>query len=346
MIERFIQNSLTLKRWRRFKSHKLSMVSLIIFLLLIVFCLTSEIWANNKPLVLSYKGELYFPVFQYYHPSQFGLEGLQLDYKELEKERFFDWSLWPFIKWSPNESNLSVSSYPSPPSQENFFGTDDRGRDIFSRLIYGFRYSLGFSFAAWFFSYLMGIFLGAFMGFVGGKIDLLGQRLVEVLESLPVLMILITLVAIFGASFSLIVFISVLFGWLGISFYIRAEFLRLRKREFVEAARALGAGPFSIAFRQILPNAISPIVTFSPFALAGGISALTVLDYLGYGLPPPTPSWGELLRQAQSNVTTAWWLAFFPSAFLIFSVLILNLIGEGVRDSFDSRTVSTNSMKE
>ena len=340
MVERFIKNSLTLKRWRRFKGRKLAMVSLLTFLAILFISLTSEMWANSKPIIVSYKNSIYVPIYNYYHPSVFGQKhAAKTDYRKLEEENVFDWSLWPIVRWDPFESNIKVFQFPSPPTADNLLGTDDRGRDVLSRLIYGFRYSMGFSFLVWLFSYILGIFLGSFMGLLGGKVDLFGQRLLEVFESLPVLMLLITLVATFGSSFSLLVILSVVFGWMGISFYMRAEFLRLRKREFVEAARALGLSRFKIAVRHILPNALGPVLTFSPFAIASGISSLAVLDYLGFGLPPPTPSWGELLEQAKNNITIAWWLAFFPSLFLIFSVLILNLIGEGVRDSFDSKQV-------
>jgi microcin C transport system permease protein len=175
------------------------------------------------------------------------------------------------------------------------------------------------------------------MGYKGGWVDLLGQRLVEVIESVPGLPLLILLVAIFGSSLTLLVFFSVFLGWMMISIYMRAEFLKLRQREFVESARALGAPWYRVIFRHILPNALSPIVTFSPFAISGGIASLAVLDFLGFGLPPPTPSWGELLNQAQKYFTVAWWLAVYPSLALFISVATLNLIGEGVRDAFDPR---------
>jgi microcin C transport system permease protein len=230
-----------------------------------------------------------------------------------------------------------VEQFPSPPSQDNWFGTDDRGRDVAARLIYGFRYSMGFAISVWILSYIIGIFAGAIMGYVGGKTDLIGQRVVEVFESMPVLLLLITLVSIFTAGISVLVIFTSIFGWMLISQYVRGEFLRLRRREFVEAAQAMGASNFRVIFKHILPNSLGPVLTFSPFTIASLISYLAILDYLGFGLQPPTPSWGELLQQAYSNFTIAWWLAVFPSMILFMTLVVLNLIGEGVRDAFDPR---------
>ena len=337
MIERWLKNDLTLKRYRRFKSLKRSVISVWIFGFLLLLSVTAEFWANSKPLFLKYKGGYYAPVLKTYHPSAFGIEDQMItNYREL-KLAGGDFAIWPPVSWDPYESNTTVDTYPAPPSKDNLFGTDDRGRDVLSRLIYGFRYSIGFAVLVWFFAYLTGIFAGAVMGYVGGRTDLVGQRAVEVFESMPYLLMLITLVSIFGASLWLLVVFSVIFGWMSISIYLRAEFLKLRKREFVEAAKAQGEGRLRIIFRHILPNALGPIITFSPFMIAGEIYALAALDYLGMGLPPPTPSWGELLQQAQNYFTIAWWLAVFPSMAMVLTLTVLNLIGEGVRDAFDPR---------
>lgn len=340
MIEKyFIKNELTKKRWRRFKNQRVSLVALWIFFVFIFISLTAEFWSNEKPIVFSYQGNIYWTVHWDYHPSEFGEEGFVTNYKKIYNEKKMDWAVWPPVTWSPFETNKNLSDYPSPPSRENLFGTDDRGRDILSRLIYGFRYSISYALAVWFLSYLIGTLLGALMGFLGGTVDIVGQRIVEIFETIPVLLILMTLVSIFGANFSVLVLVSVVFGWMMISVYMRAEFLKLRKREFVEAARALGVSRWGIILKQIMPNALGPLVTFSPFTIAGAISSLAILDYLGFGFPPPTPSWGELLSQAQKNFTIAWWLAVFPSIFLFISVLVLALIGQGVRDAFDPRKV-------
>jgi len=337
MIERLIKNDLTLKRYRRFKAVKRSVLSVWIFILLLFLSLTAEFWANSRPIFLKFQGHLYIPAVRTYHPSVFGIEdAFVTNYRKLDLGSD-DWVLWPPIKWDPYENNAQVETYPAPPSSDNYFGTDDRGRDVLSRLIYGFRYSIGFALLVWAFSYIVGVVLGALMGYAGGATDLLGQRAVEVFESMPILLVLITLVSIFGANLWMLVLFSVVFGWMMISTYIRAEFLKLRKREFVDAARAQGVSQWRIIMRHILPNALGPILTFSPFMIAGSIYSLAALDYLGLGLPPPTPSWGELLQQAQNYFTIAWWLAVFPSAAMVLTLTVLNLIGEGVRDAFDPR---------
>ncbi|MAV91550.1 MAG: peptide ABC transporter permease [Bdellovibrionaceae bacterium] len=337
MIERWIKNDLTLKRLRRFKSIRRARISVWVFLFLIFLSATAEFWANNKPIVMTHKGSIYFPVVKTYHPSVFGLSGFVTNYRSEAFHGEDTWALWPLVRWNPLESNKSLESYPAPPSEVNWLGTDDRGRDVLSRLIYGFRYSIGFAVLVWFFSYLMGVILGGGMGFFGGKLDLFGQRVVEIFESLPSLLMLLTLIAMLGASMSLLVAFSVLLGWMRISAYMRAEFLKLRRRDFVDASRALGVKTPRILFRHVLPNAMSPIITFSPVEIAGGIYTLAILDYLGLGLPPPTPSWGELLQQAQNYFSIAWWLAVFPSLAIIISLTSLTFIGEGVREAFDPR---------
>ena len=337
MIEKLIKNPLTLKRWRIFKSRKTSWISLWLFLFFLVISLTAEFWSNSKPLILHYQGALYFPIFKKYSPDTFSLKDQYVvNYRELNLKDG-DWTVWPLIKWDPLESNLTVKKFPSPPSSSNWLGTDDRGRDVLSRLLYGYRYSIGFALCAWILSYIIGSFLGALMGYFGGKIDIIGQRLVEIIDALPFLIILITLTTVIGRSFIFMVLIISFFSWVGISLYMRAEFLRLRKRPFVEASRSLGRSHWNLILKHIFPNALNPIITFSPFALAGFISVLAVLDYLGFGLMPPTPSWGELFSQAEKHVTTAWWLALFPSLALFSALLSLTFIGNGMRDAFDPK---------
>lgn len=333
----FIKNDLALKRWQRFQRNRRAVWSCWAFIFFLFISATAELWSNSKPVVLSFGGGIYFPVVKTYHPSVFGQNGFVTDYRQLKSDSRYSWSVWPPIQWDPLESNNSVNDFPSPPSRENLLGTDDRGRDVLSRLIYGFRYSIGFALLVWIFSFATGILVGAIMGFSGGRVDLIGQRIVEVFESMPVLLLLITLVSIFNPSMTLLVFLTTAFSWMMISIYMRAEFLKLRKREFVEAAHALGVQKGTIIFKHILPNALSPILTFSAFTIAANISYLAILDYLGFGLTPPTPSWGELLQQAQKNFTTAWWLAVFSSLALFATLVSLNLIGEGIRDAFDPR---------
>lgn len=337
MLEKLISNPLTLKRYRNFKKIRRASVSTWILIVLIFISITANFWANSKPIVLKYQGAYYFPVLRQYHPEIFKQDdSMVTNYRTLQMGAG-NWSLWPLIKWDPFESNMNMESYPSAPTKDNWFGTDDRGRDVLSRLIYGFRYSIVFAMLVWLTSYVLGVSLGALMGYFGGKADIWGQRVVEVFESVPTLLLLITLISIFGASLWLLILFSTIFGWMMISIYMRAEFLRLRRREFVDSARAMGASEARVIFKHILPNALSPVITFSSFTIAGGISALAALDYLGFGLPAPTPSWGELLNQAQRNFTVAWWLAVFPSLALFLSLVVLNLIGEGVREAFDPR---------
>jgi len=340
MIEKYlIHNTETLKRWRRLKSNRKSVIAGWFLLFFIFLSVTAEFWANNKPIIMSYQGKWHLPFLVRYSPSDLNLQtNLHVvDYKSLDLSKP-NRALWPLVKWDPYESNTEVDHYPSPPSMDNWLGTDDRGRDILSRLIYGFRYSIGFALMVWLLSYILGTFLGAVMGFAGGWLDLTGQRCVEILETVPFLLLLITLVDLVGGApfWMLVVFMACL-RWINISYYIRAEFLKLRKREFVDICRAQGMKPVRIMFKHILPNSLNPILTFSPFALAMAISFLAILDYLGFGLMPPTPSWGELLLQAEKHFTVAWWLALFPSLALFMTLVMLTFIGDGVRNAFDPR---------
>lgn len=337
MIERWVKNELTLKRIRRFQSIKRAVWSSWLIVFLLFLSVTAEIWANNKPLIMKYNGSIYAPVLKDYYPTEFGQEGFITNYRILNLTENGNWAVWPMVRWNPYESNEALGTYPAPPTKDNWMGVDDRGRDVLARLIYGFRYSMGFSVAVWFFSFLVGTIAGAIMGYWGGRMDMFGQRVVEVFDSLPFLLMLLTLIAFLGATMWLLVAFSVFLGWMRISTYMRAEFLKLRKRDFVEAAKAQGVGTWRILFKHILPNGLSPLITFSPAEIAGYIYTLAILDYLGMGLPPPTPSWGELLQQAQNYFTLAWWLAVYPSAAIIISLTALTFIGEGIREAYDPR---------
>lgn len=339
MIERLIKNDEGLKKWRRFKSRKLAVASVWIILISCFISFTAEFWANSKPLYLRYNNQTFFPVFVNYHPSEFGQEeAVVMDYRSLElNEERGDSAIWPLIHWNPYESNKEVASYPSEPTAENLMGTDDRGRDIFVRLMYGLRYSVIFAVLVWVITFVAGTILGGIMGYFGGRTDFWGQRIVEILSTVPQFFLLIIIISIFKPTLLLLVVISSVFGWISISYYIRGEYLKNRKKEFVEAARALGAGHVRIFFKHLLPNSFSPIITFSPFVIAGNIVSLASLDYLGFGLTPPTPSWGELLNQAQKHFTIGWWLAVYPSLALFLTLTMLSLIGEGVRDAMDPK---------
>ncbi len=340
MIGKMLKDPLSQKRWKVFKSRKTSWIALWFFFFILFLSVTAELWSNSKPLILSHQGSLYFPALKRYSPKEFGIENQYVtNYRRLKLSET-DWAIWPLVPWDPYESNLEVDHFPSPPSSTNWMGTDDRGRDVLARLLYGYRYSIMFSICIWFFSYIIGSLLGGLMGYFGGFIDIIGQRFVEIIESLPILVVLITLSTVLGRSFSFLVTFFSLIGWVGISLYMRAEFLRLRKMSFVEASRAMGRTNWGIIVHHIFPNALNPIITFSPFVLASSISYLATLDYLGFGLVPPTPSWGELLSQAEKHFTVAWWLALFPSLALLSTLLSLTLIGNGARDAFDPKELS------
>ncbi|MBD65236.1 MAG: peptide ABC transporter permease [Halobacteriovoraceae bacterium] len=335
MIEKRIKNEETLKKYKAFKNHKAGYASVWLIAILCFFSFTAEFWANSKPIYLSYKGESYFPIFKDYSVKEFGItDSLAIDYRNLELSQD-DSILWPIVEWDPYESNKEVDEYPAPPSASNLMGTDDRGRDVFARLLYGLRYSIAYAVCVWILTFIIGTLVGGFQGFYGGWIDLFGQRLTEILSTVPYLFLLIILIAVFEPSLTLLIVITSALGWISISMYMRAEFLKNRKREYVEAARSIGASNTRIFLRHILPNSLAPIITFSPFVIAGGISSLAALDYLGFGLTPPTPSWGELLAQAQKNFTIGWWLAFYPSIALFAVLTMFNFIGEAVRDAMD-----------
>jgi len=339
MIEKLIRNDDSLKKWKRFKSNKLSMISCWLIGLACFLSFSAEFWANSRPILLKFNNSYYFPTFKDYHPSTFGDEkNLITNYRELElNSDNGDLIIWPIIQWDPYESNKQVDNYPSEPTSANWMGTDDRGRDILTRLLYGLRYSISFAFLVWLLTFFVGTLLGGMMGYFGGRTDFWGQRIVEVLSTVPQFFLLIIIISIFKPTLILLVFLSSIFGWISISYYVRGEYLKNRKKEFVEAARALGAGHGRIFFKHLLPNSLSPIITFSPFVIAGNITALASLDYLGFGLTPPTPSWGELLNQAQKHFTEGWWLAIYPSLALFLTLTMLSLIGEGVRDAMDPK---------
>lgn len=336
MIEnKIIKNELSIKRYRIFKKNKTAVFSTFVFIICVLATLLSPFIANNRPLILKYNQQYYFPIAKDYSAEEFGIsDRLDIDYRSLVM-RPGDFSLWPIVQWDPYESNGKVESYPAPPSQSNFMGTDDRGRDVFTRLLYGFKYSIFYAFSVWFISLVIGTFLGGTMGYYGGKIDFVGQRVVEIMSTIPVFFLLIILISIFSPSLTMLVAITCLFSWIGISYYVRGEFLKNRNREFVEAARSLGASNFKIIFKHILPNSLTPIITLAPFTIAAEIVGLASLDYLGFGLQVPTPSWGELLSEAHKNYTIAWWLALYPSLALFVVLTLLNFIGMGVRDAMD-----------
>ncbi len=326
---------------RAFKNHKVAYWSLWFLISMIVFSTFSEFIANSKPLFMTVEGKAYFPVLQNITPVDLGISTgeFTVDFRKFSEEHaergFF---IWPLIRFDPNESDRSLSRYPSAPDKNHWLGTDDRGRDVLVRLIYGLRNSLLFAISVWILSYMIGIMAGAVQGYYGGKIDFAFQRFIEIFNGIPYLFLLIILVSMLKPGMWLLILINVVFGWIGISYYVRVEFLRLRKLEFTEAARALGVGKWSLFLKHYLPNSLTPVITFSPFALTSSITALAGLDYLGFGLAPPSASWGELLNQAMKHFDHAWWLAVFPSLALASTLMVLNFVGEGLRQALDPRS--------
>lgn len=325
------------RRWKQFKSQKRAVISLALLIIISFFSFTSELWSNSCPLAMKIQDRWYFPVLKDYSPSEFGLtDEVVMDYHDYQPPAGSK-VYWPLNHWGPFETNKTVDSYPSPPTKRNVFGTDDRGRDIFARLLYGYRYSIGYAATVWLLTTFLSIALGGMMGYFGGWVDMIGQRTVEVLSTIPFLFLIIILVSIFEPSMTMLIILTSIFSWIGLSYYVRGEFLKNRKYEYVEAARSVGAGHMRLIFRHILPNSLTPVITFSPFIIASHILGLASLDYLGFGLRAPTPSWGELLNQAEKNFTVAWWLAVYPSVALLLTLVLLALIGDGVRTAFDPK---------
>ncbi len=335
------KNPIVERRWRNFKANRRGWYSLWIFLALFVLSLCAEFLANDKPLLLSYKGGLYYPVFAAYPETTFGGEfPTEADYRdpfvrELVEEN--GWMLWPPIRFSYDTINWDLDRpSPSPPTSINILGTDDQGRDVAARLIYGFRISVLFGLALTFASSVAGVAAGAVQGFYGGRIDIFGQRFIEIWQGLPVLFLLIILSSFVQPNFWWLLGIMLLFSWMSLVDVVRAEFLRGRNLEYVRAAKALGAGNLKIMYRHVLPNAMISTITFMPFILNGSITTLTSLDFLGFGLPPGSPSLGELLAQGKANLHAPW---IGISAFLVLSLMLslLVFIGEAARDAFDPR---------
>ena len=329
--------------WGKFSTNKRNKYSLLIFIFFFVLSLFAEILSNDKPIVLSIDDKLYFPIFISYTDKQFGgFFDTEADYKDefitsRLKEKS-NWAIFPLNPHSYDSINISQSApNPASPSVHNYLGTDDRGRDVLARLIYGFRLSVLFAFALTAIGIIIGIFFGAIQGYFAGRVDLYMQRFIEIWSSMPELYILIIFSSLFEPSISLLIILLSLFGWMGLSDYVRAEFLKGRNMEYVVAARTLGLSNTKIILKHILPNSMVSVITFLPFRISGAILVLTSLDFLGLGVPPDTPSLGELLAQGKENIE-AWWLSLTTFLVLVGTLLLLIFIGEGIRESLDSRS--------
>ncbi len=337
-----VQLSPARRAWRRFRQHRLGFVSLVLFVVLFVMSLGAEFISNDKPLVVRYQNQWYFPVVQTLPETVFGGDfETPTDYLDpFILEQFKQGGNWAWR--APNPYHHSTLDYfapepnPAPPSSRNWLGTDDRGRDVLARLLYGFRVSVLFALALTFIGVLLGVITGAIQGFFVGKTDLLFQRFIEIWGAMPELYLLIIFSAVFDPSVSLLLILLSLFGWMGLSDYVRAEFLRNRQLDYVKAARALGLGHGAIIWRHVLPNSMTPVVTFLPFRMSGAILALTSLDFLGLGVPPGTPSLGELLAQGKNNID-AWWISLSTFTVLVVTLLLLTFMGDALRDALDPR---------
>lgn len=328
--------------WRRFRRNRRGYYGLWVFLTLFGLSLFAEVLSNDTPLLVKYQGSYYVPVLVTYPETTFGGDfETETDYLDPYVRRQItagaNWAIYP-----PNPYHFDTINYytdrpnPAPPSDENWLGTDDRGRDVLARLIYGFRLSVLFALALTAIGMVVGVVAGALQGYLGGRFDLIAQRLIEVWGSMPELYLLIIFSSIFSPSILLLLVLLSLFGWMGLSDYVRAEFLRGRNMDYVEAARALGQRNRRIMWRHLMPNAMTPVITFLPFRVSAAILALTSLDFLGLGVPPTTPSLGELLAQGKENIE-AWWLSITTFVVLVGILVLLIFIGEALREALDTR---------
>ena len=330
------------RAWLRFRANRRGYWSLWIFALVFGVSLAAEVLSNDRPIVARYEGQLYWPLWRQYPETTFGGDfRTATDYLDpFIRERLSqdgNWALYP-----PNPYRFDTINYfapspnPAPPSRQNLLGTDDQGRDVLARLLYGFRISVLFGMALTAVGMLFGIAAGALQGYFGGRVDLALQRLTEIWGSIPELYLLLILASIFEPSIWILLAILSLFSWMGLSDYVRAEFLRNRQLEYVTAARALGLSSLQVIRRHVLPNSLTPVIAFLPFRMSAAIVALTSLDFLGLGVPPSTPSLGELLAQGKANLD-AWWISLCTFGVLVGTLMLLIFIGEALRDALDTR---------
>lgn len=331
------------RRWALFKANRRAWWSLWLFLAVFGLSLVAEFIANEKPLLIRYDNQFYLPLLQDYPETDFGGDlPIPADYRDSHLQDMIQengWMLWPVIRFSHATINYNLTRpTPAPPSTENWLGTDDQGRDVLARVIYSLRLSIAFALVLTLGSSLIGVAVGALQGYFGGRLDLWGQRFIEIWSGLPTLFVLIILSSMITPGFWWLLLILLLFSWTALVDLVRAECLRARNLEYVRAARALGLPNHRILLKHVLPNALVATLTFLPFLFTGAISTLTVLDFLGFGMPPGTPSLGELVAQGKANLHAPW---LGLTAFMTLAILLtlLVFIGEGVRDAFDPRKV-------
>jgi microcin C transport system permease protein len=330
------------RAWARFRRNRLGFWSLIILSVLFALSLVAELVSNEKPLLVRYQGQWYVPIVQNVPETAFGGDfHTDTDYLDpFVREQFAkvdNFAIYPLNNYHHSTINyFAKEPNPSGPSLDNWLGTDDRGRDVAARLLYGFRVSMLFALALTVIGTLLGVVAGAVQGYFAGKTDLAFQRFMEIWGSLPELYLLIIFAAVFEPSVLLLLVLLSLFGWMGLADYVRAEFLRNRQMDYVRGARAMGLSNWHIIKRHILPNSMTPVVTFLPFRMSGAILALTSLDFLGLGVPPGTPSLGEMLAQGKNNID-AWWISISTFGVLVITLLLLTFMGDALRDALDPR---------
>jgi microcin C transport system permease protein len=345
------------RRLRKFRRLKRGYYSFVLLVAGFLVSLALPLLMNDRALLVRYEGSYYVPMLRFYPASTFGVSAIgEPNYREL-RDQFGradtgNWVLMPPYPYSPTESLFDLPGFPPhPPQWPHLFGTDDRGRDVFARLAYGFNVSMAFAVAVLVLAEAFGVVIGALLGYFGGKLDILGQRLIEIWSSLPFLYTIIIVSSIvvpiyvpgrmmlLQPSLWLLVGILTLFQWIGITYYIRGEFYREKAKDYVGAAIVTGVSDGTIVLRHILPNALTPVISFAPFTIVANIAYLVALDFLGFGLPAPTPSWGELIGQGMENLTK-WWLVFFPLGVLFTTLLLVVFVGEAVREAFDPKEYS------
>jgi microcin C transport system permease protein len=330
------------RAWARFRRNRLGFGSLLILSVLFALSLAAELVSNDKPLIVRYQGQWHLPIVQSLPEITFGGDfHTEADYLDpFVRDQFTkpgNFVLFPLNNYHHSTINyFAKEPNPSGPSRDNWLGTDDRGRDVVARLLYGFRVSMLFALALTVIATIVGVITGAIQGYFAGKIDLAFQRFMEVWGSMPQLYLLIIFAAIFEPSILLLVVLLSLFDWMGLSQYMRAEFLRNRQMDYVRGARAMGLSHWQIITRHVLPNSMTPVVTFLPFMMSGAVLSLTALDFLGLGVPPGTPSLGEMLAQGKNNID-AWWISLSTFGVLVITLLLLTFMGDALRDALDPR---------
>ncbi|MCC5839746.1 MAG: ABC transporter permease subunit [Opitutales bacterium] len=339
-------NPLTVKKIQRFRSIKRGYYSLLLVIGLLVFAAIAELFINNRALIVSYEGSWRFPTYGAMIPgTEFGLDySHETNYRELREifreEGAGNWVIMPIVPWSPVENAFrGESMIPRPPdfARRHFLGTDRENRDILSRLVYGFRNAMIFAFGFMFFVYLIGTTLGCLMGYFGGTFDLIVQRFIEIWSNVPFLYVVIIVASVVTPTLGILLAITVLFAWTGMTYYMRTNTLKEKARDYTAAAQVLGASTPRIIFLHILPNTIATLVTFMPFTMASAITAITALDFLGFGLPRPTPSWGEMLQQGTQTMVIAPWIVTSAFSAIVIVLILITFVGEAVREAFDPK---------